>query len=78
MVKAASDLGGRYWDRTSDFLGVNEWQGGLFRSLTQFKGLPRSDEVNVGRPGCCIFLLYFRLPVDALVSGWPTCVMRLP
>ena len=24
----ASDLGGRYWDRTSDLLGVNERQEG--------------------------------------------------
>lgn len=37
---------------------MNEWQGGRCRSLTQLKGSRRSDEVNVGRQGCCIFLLY--------------------
>jgi hypothetical protein len=30
---------GRYWDRTSDLLGVNEWQGGQCWSLVQVAGL---------------------------------------
>jgi hypothetical protein len=48
-IDMGADLGGRYWDRTSDLLGVNEWQGGRSRSLMQVRGLPRSYEVDAGR-----------------------------
>ena len=57
-IEIAAELGGRYWDRTSDLLGVNETHVGRWRSLTQLRGLYRSDEVDVGRQGCCTPLLY--------------------
>src|SRR5215471_7476550 len=52
----AGELGGRYWNRTSDLLGVNEWQEGQSRSLVQVVGLSRSAEVGAGRRGCCTLL----------------------
>jgi hypothetical protein len=55
--------GGRYRDRTSDLLGVNEWHGSQYRSLTQLTGLLRSYEVGAGRRGCCTYLLYCHLAV---------------
>src|SRR6266576_173843 len=51
-------IGGRYWDRTSDLLGMNEWHGGRCWSLPQVKSLLRSHEVVAGRIGCCTHLLY--------------------
>jgi hypothetical protein len=65
-VHGASELAlhrGRYWDRTSDLLGVNEWQESLYRSLVQFRGLLRSYEVGAGWRGCCTYLLY-RCPLS--------------
>ena len=56
----AAELGGRYWDRTSDLLGVNELHGGRCWSLVQLTGLLRSYEVGTGRRGCCTYLLYCR------------------
>jgi hypothetical protein len=41
-----------------DLLGVNELHGGRCQSLAQLEGLHRPDEVDVGRHGCCTFLLY--------------------
>jgi hypothetical protein len=52
-----AELGGRYWDRTSDLLGVNELHGGLCPSLAQVTGPSRSDGVGAGRWGCCTFPL---------------------
>ena len=54
----ALDLGGRYWDRTSDLLGVNDLHGGRCRSFMQVEGLSRSHAVGTGRHGCCISPLY--------------------
>jgi hypothetical protein len=39
-------------------LGVNEWHGSRYWSLVQVAGLCRSYEVDAGRRGCCIYLLY--------------------
>ena len=53
---------GRYWDRTSDLLGVNELHASRLRSSTPVKGFPGSYEVDAGRRRCCTFLLYRRPP----------------
>jgi hypothetical protein len=53
-----SDLGGRYWDRTSDLLGVNEPPGGRCRSLMQVSGRSRSLKVDVVRCSCCTLVLH--------------------
>jgi hypothetical protein len=49
--------------RTGDLLGVNELHGGRSQSLAQLEGWHRPDEVDVGRQGCCTFLLYLRRPL---------------
>jgi hypothetical protein len=41
-----------------DILVVNEWHSGRCWSLAQVKGLCRSNDVDAGRIGCCICLLY--------------------
>ena len=48
------------WDARSsgDLLGVNGCHAGLCRSLVQLASLGWSDEVGVGRQGCCTSLLY--------------------
>jgi hypothetical protein len=51
-------VGGRYWDRTSDLLGVNESPRGRYGSLTQVSGRSRSLEVDVVRCSCCTLLLH--------------------
>ena len=43
VTALAAELGGRYWDLTSDLLGVNEAHGGRSRTLSQVTGLWRSD-----------------------------------
>ena len=47
---------------TGDLLGVNELHASLCRSLAQLVSLSWSDEVGVGRQGCCTSLLYLYGP----------------
>src|ERR1700722_17510693 len=53
-----TDLRQRDLGRSSDLLGVNELHVGRCRSLVQLVSLGWSDEVGVGRQGCCTSLLY--------------------
>jgi hypothetical protein len=39
IVDQGADLGGRYWDRTSDLFGVKEHRGVRVSSLTYMKSL---------------------------------------
>jgi hypothetical protein len=57
MIGTGRWAGWRYWDRTSDLLGVNEWQEGQRRSLVQLTDLLRSHAVGEVWRGCCTYLL---------------------
>ena len=57
------ELGGRYWDRTSDLLGVNEWQEGQQRSSAQAGGSILGDRGRLEAtwlPPYSVVLVYFR------------------
>jgi hypothetical protein len=62
-ARSPADIGERAYTHFPDLLGVNELQDGRCGSLVQLEGLHRPDEVDVGRPGCCTFLLYLRQPL---------------
>jgi hypothetical protein len=62
---APEGSGGRYWDRTSDLLGVNEAHPGQCRSMAVASGLERSFRVDAGRLGCCTPPLYGSASLDA-------------
>jgi hypothetical protein len=63
--------------RTADLLGVNELHAGRCRSLVQLARLGWSDEVGVGRQGCCTSLLYAVLltPEELLRSAWSNATL---
>jgi hypothetical protein len=60
-----------------DPLGVNELHAGLCRSLVQLASPSWSDEVGVGRQGCCTSLLYLYAWLSKMVSSMLSEIVKL-